>query len=189
MGAVSALACVLLAFELALYFALPWRTAPDARRSPWLAASPTPAAAARATRGPSPTGWPTATPSPVPTATRTPTPTRTPTLTPTPLPTLRPVARIEVTARMSSISPRRGSVVTVYGQITRDGEGIAGVPMRTDWEFRSVTLPCDSTTNSDGVASCSLPILLVAKGEYVTVQVTFTYEGQTYRATTGFTPR
>jgi len=187
MGIVSALACLLLAFELALYSALPWRGALSARKGQLPGATASSALAALPTRGSGPAGW--RTPSPTPMPTHTPTPTRVPSRTPTPPPTPSPTAHVEVTASVSDSSPRRGSVVTVYGRITCDGRGVAGVPMRSDWEFRSVTVPCDSTTNGDGVASCSLPVLLAAKGHYVAVEVAFTYEGRTYRATTGFTPR
>ena len=187
MGAVSAVASLVLALDLALYSALPWRGLPGAGDAPPWLPTPSPALAALPTGVPSPT--PTATPPRSPTPSPTPTATRAPTPTATRLPTLRPASRIEVSARVSDSSPKRGAVVTVYGQITKDGVGVAGVLMETEWEFRSITVPCDSTTNSDGVASCSLPILLAAKGQYVTVQVAFTYQGQTYRATTGFTPR
>jgi len=182
-GAVNVTACLFLGGSLLVYSVLPWRavlsaggtgprlpTAPAAVASlPSLTPSPT------STLWPTPTGMPTATPAP----TRTPQPA--PTATPP------PAARIEVTARMSDSSPRRASLVTVYGQITRDGVPLVGVPMQATWGGRD--LGCDDRSNRAGVASCSLPIFWASKGQYVEVQVTFAYEGQRHSATTGFTPR
>lgn len=189
MGAISVLACLLLALDLVVYSILPWRAALAGRQARLSLAIPAPTATAASTRGPSPTATPTATPTRSPTPTATPTSTRTPTLTPTRRPTLRPAGLVQVSARVSDTTPRRTSVVTVYGQITRDGAGVAGVPMQTEWEFKNTTMRCSDRTGPDGVASCSLPILLAAKGQEVTVRVTFTYEGKAYTATTGFTPR
>lgn len=190
-GAVNVTACLFLGANLLLYSALPWRAlltakdmraqVPTAQPSTAKRPSPTP----RPTLERTPTSEPTATPSP----SATPAPTRAPTPVPTRLPTLTPVGRIAVTARMSDDAPKRVSVVTVYGTITMDGVPLGGVPMKAVWGDGKDPAHCDDRSNADGEAACSLPVLLAKKGQYVPVKVTFTYEGKTYTATTGFTPR
>jgi hypothetical protein len=126
------------------------------------------------------------TPLPIPPA-ATPTATVMPreTATPTPI----PIGSTEVAAWVSNSAPPQYSTVTVYGKITRGGVGIANVPMHTIWHYRTTTSYCDGTSRSDGVASCSRYISRATKGYYVRIDVQFLYQGQTYSASTGFTPR
>jgi hypothetical protein len=185
-GALNVGACLFLALSLVAFSALPWRGLVGSRQA--LARVPTSA--------PSPTWPPTPAASPTPAVTPTPTATLTPAATATPRPTATPEPsptpeppRIEVTAWMSDDSPKRGSRVTVYGRITKDGEGISGVQMRTSWGLRTGTAGCRDRTDDDGTASCSLRIVLARKEQEVPVEVRFTYEGEEYTAMTSFTVR
>ena len=95
---------------------------------------------------------------------------------------------IEVTAWVSDPAPQRYSSVTVYGQITEEGVGLSDVPMETVWHYRTTTATCSATTGPDGVAACTRAIGGATLGHYVRIDATFTYEGRTYSATTGFVP-
>ena len=95
---------------------------------------------------------------------------------------------IEATAYVSDPSPRQNSTVTVYGQITRDGVGILGVPMYTTWHYKTTTSYCSGISGLDGVASCSRMISRATKGYFVSIVVEFTFEGRSHRASTGFSP-
>ena len=130
---------------------------------------------------------PTATATPVARSTNTVVPTPTSTLAPTP--TNTPSVSVEVEAWVSNSSPSQYSTVRAYGKITQGGKGIAGVPMHTTWRYKTTTSYCDGSSGSDGVASCSRSIGRATKGHYVSISVRFTYEGQSYTASTGFTPR
>ena len=105
---------------------------------------------------------------------------------PQPTPTLEP---IEIATWMSDPNPARYSTVTVYSKITRGGVGIPGVPMDTAWHYRTATSHCSGLSGADGVASCSRNIGAATAGYHVQVDVEMTYGGQTYYASTGFTPR
>jgi endonuclease YncB( thermonuclease family) len=114
-----------------------------------------------------------------------------PTATPLPAPTATaPVVQgVQVTAWVSTPSPPQRSSVTVYGQLTVDGRGVAGVPMTTTWHYRTTTSSCEGVTGADGVASCTQSIGSATIGYPVVVDVVFTYQGRTYSAQTRFTPR
>ena len=120
-------------------------------------------------------------------------PTAMPTATPTPMPsataTEPPAGNIEATAWVSNPVPSQYTTMTVYGKITRGGAGVPGVPMHTTWHYRTTTPYCDGVSNSDGVASCSRYISGATKGYYVQIDVTFSYQGQSYTASTGFRPQ
>jgi hypothetical protein len=165
----------------ALYIPLVLRSAPQAEPTPtaWL---PTPFPTATI-------DMPTATPvAPTPTAV---TPTATPVPpTPTPLPPTPPPGEgVQVSAWVSNETPARYTTVTVYGRITHDGVGVASVPMGTVWHYRTTTPGCSAVTGSDGVASCSRAIGGATADYHVRIDVTFSYLGQEYTATTGFTPQ
>lgn len=117
-----------------------------------------------------------------------PTPTATPPPGPTPTPTVG-TPEVQVTAWVSNESPAQRTSVTVYGKLTVGGRGVAGVPMRTTWYYRTTTSTCEGTTGSDGVASCSRLIGSATIGYRVRIDVALDYQGRTYTAQTGFTPR
>lgn len=126
-------------------------------------------------------------PSPVP-----PTPTlRPPTVTPIPLkpsPPAEPTFR--VTASVSNPSPRQSSQMTVAGQLTRDGQGVAGAAMRAIWHYRTTSPTCEGgPTGADGKASCSRNIGGATSGFTVRIEVIFEYQGRTYKGETSFTPQ
>ncbi len=100
-----------------------------------------------------------------------------------------PVKGAAVKAWLSDESPEQRTEVTVYGQFTIDGQGVAGVPMRAVWHYAHSRPACEGVSGADGIASCTRNIGGGAKGLPVRVQVAFTHEGQTYQATTAFTPR
>lgn len=82
-----------------------------------------------------------------------------------------------------------GGSLTVSGAICNNGQGLANIPMHTDWHYRTTTPSCDGVSGPDGVASCSRSIGNAASGFTVVIDVAFTVNGQPYRTTTSFTPR
>jgi hypothetical protein len=100
-----------------------------------------------------------------------------------------PVPPIAASAWVSDPEPPRYSTVTVYGRLTDEGQGVDGVPMEAVWHYRTTTATCTAVTDPDGVASCARAIGGATEGYYVRVDVMFAYQGQTYSATTGFTPK
>ena len=61
--------------------------------------------------------------------------------------------------------------------------------MHVVWHYKSSTPSCDGVTGGDGVAVCERSIGGASKGYYVQLDVSITWQGQTYYATTGFTPQ
>jgi hypothetical protein len=100
-----------------------------------------------------------------------------------------PTGPVAVTAWVSDSAPSQYSDVTVFGRITRGGVGIPGVPMNVTWSERTSLTSCSGWSGWDGWAFCSRAIGGATPGYYVGVQVVFSYQGQLYSATTGFTPR
>ncbi len=94
----------------------------------------------------------------------------------------------ETTCWVSDATPSQYTTVTVYGELTQGGAGLAGVPMEAEWHFRTVTRYCNGISASDGTASCSRQISAATPGYTVYVYVTMTYSGQEYKCTTWFTP-
>jgi hypothetical protein len=136
-----------------------------------------------ATKPVPPTGTPTAIP-----PTRTPTPVP-PTRTPTPTATPTAVIPIVLTASVSNASPTRNSRVTVSGTLTQGRAGISGVKMETTWHYEKTTSACSGVTDSKGTASCTRNISTATSGYFVLIDVSMTYQGQTYTTSTGFTPQ
>jgi len=162
--------------------------------------TPTPSPTATST----PTVTPTATRTPVPTDTPHPTQTSTQTSTPTPTliptstqipvttapqPTSPPVAACEITAWVNDESPAQRQHVYVYGKLICDGQPIASAPMHVVWHYKSTAESCDGVTDETGTAVCERSIGGASKGYYVQLDVTITYNGQNYDASTGFTPQ
>lgn len=116
----------------------------------------------------------------------------TPAPAPLPQPTTAPApsASAVVSAWVSDATPAQYDYVTVYGQITSAGASVSGVPMHTTWHYCTTTSYGDVTySRSDGIASCKRSISRATLGYYVEVDVEMTFQGRSYSATTGFTPR
>lgn len=154
---------------------------------------------------PAPTSTPTSTSTPA----QPPTPTQTPTSAPTPTATdttvvtatptdtalatatatnTAPAENVQVSASVSNEYPSDNSTETVYGTLTANGQGVAGVTMNTTWYYKSTTVGCSGMTDASGSASCSRDISTATKGYTVLVEVSFAYNGQTYTTSTSFTP-
>jgi len=101
------------------------------------------------------------------------------------------VGTVEICAWVDDPTPYRDMGVTVYGQLLDGGVGRNGLPMHTLWHFETTTAACDNQTGYDGagLARCSLPIYKAKVGYTVTIDVTITYDGRMYTASTSFTPQ
>ncbi len=98
-------------------------------------------------------------------------------------------ASTAVQACVTDFSPAKGTNVTVYGRLIVGGQAISGVKMNTSWEYFSRVDTCTSDpSDSNGVARCTLNIGNDSAGYQVTVTVTFTYNGVTYRNEIEFKP-
>jgi hypothetical protein len=78
----------------------------------------------------------------------------------------------ELCAWVSNTAPEQSSSVTVYGRLLVNGAGQSGETMNTTWNYRTTDSTCNSTTGSDGVASCSLAIGNATVGFQVNIEVT-----------------
>ena len=173
--------------------AQPTTIPPSPTRTP---TSPAPTRTPTSTRTPTPTRTPTSTRTPTPT--RTLTPTRTPTVPPataTPVPTVVAnltciqASNVHICAWVSNAAPGRNSDVTVSGSLVAGGAVQPGLPMHSNWHYKSTTSSCEGSTNDGGVASCKRNIGSATLGFTVLVDVQISYGGQGYKATTSFTPR
>jgi hypothetical protein len=135
-----------------------------------------------------PTLPPTATPSP----TDTPAPTDTPVPTDTPIPTNTPVVIRPTTAPFRAYAwvdnyyPAPGSVVTVYGQLFKNGRPVNGAQMGVTWDYTHGEGYCTAYTNIEGKAACSQNIGLPLQNYWVYLDVVFVHEDEIYYAKTGF---
>jgi len=159
---------------------------------------PTPTLVPTATASPTVPSTATASPTPQPTATNFPTVTPLSTFTPIPpsptsVPTvpvtLSPAQTVQASATVSNANPTDNSTVVVFGHLTVNGQGIVGVPMNTTWYYKTTTVGCSGETDSSGTASCSRDIARATRGFFVRIDVVFTYNGQAYTTSTGFTPQ
>ncbi len=75
------------------------------------------------------------------------------------------------------------------GYLACDEQPAVGAPMHTTWKFQTTTTSCDGVTDADGFASCTRAIGDATVGYTVTIDVTFTWQGQTYTDQTSFTPQ
>ena len=150
---------------------------------------------------PTPTNTPTSTPTNTPTDTPTPTntPTDTPTSTPTPTSVATPnganvscpeyTGYVQICAWVSNGSPNQNNTLTVYGRLIASGVPIVGAPMHTVWHYKTTTPTEDCTTGSDGIGRCTRNIGNATAGYTVSVNVTITYQGLNYGASTWFRPQ
>ena len=143
-----------------------------------------------------PTSTVTRTPTLTPTSTATPTTTPTQTRTPTPVPTpsgtnvdCNDFGNVQVCAWVSDGTPTRNSTVAVYGRLYVNGQPVSSLPMHAVWHYATTSPSCDGTTGTSGIASCSRSIGNATIGRTVTINVTITYNGQNFGATTFFVPR
>ena len=87
-------------------------------------------------------------------------------------------------------APTDNSRVTVTSRLTKGGAGVAGTLMSTTWHYKTTTSACGGgPSRADGAMSCTRDISRATKGFTVTIAVVVTYQGQTYRASTGLIPR
>lgn len=110
---------------------------------------------------------------------------------PSPLGAVAPGVPAAVEAVLSDPAPRRTARLTVTGRLLRGDTGIAGVPMRTVWHFRSGDATCNSRSGTDeeGRATCTFSMSGATPGHEVVVDVSFEYEGRTYQTQLRFTPQ
>lgn len=168
--------------------------------TPTLAPTDTP----RSTRTPRPSLTPTRTATPQPTAQPTALPTAKPTRPPTAKPTAPPTPPPPsptpppppgvVNAWVSVPNPARRSPETVFGQLLIEGVGVPGAQMYCIVHYLSYDrrFPEDggfATTDNEGIASTTFSIGGATSGYTVLVDVYISYAGQTYHATTSFTPQ
>ncbi|HET8631807.1 MAG TPA: hypothetical protein VFL91_30655 [Thermomicrobiales bacterium] len=96
----------------------------------------------------------------------------------------------KVTASVSNANPVSNSSVIVSATLTKDGQGVSGATMATTWHYKTTTNSCsDGPSGDDGVMRCALPIGQATSGYSVKIDILVTYQGQTFTATTSFTPQ
>lgn len=101
-----------------------------------------------------------------------------------------PLPPLQVEAAISDPRPPRSARMTVTGRLWRGDTGIAGVPLRSVWHFRSGDATCRGLpTGPDGRATCTLNMSGATADYPVTVDVFFEHDGQTYQAQVTFIPR
>lgn len=93
-----------------------------------------------------------------------------------------------ITAYMSDPHPQKNTNVAVYGKLMVNGFPANGATMNTTWHYKTTTSNCSGVAGPDGIASCVKNVGNVTIGFTVVVDVTMTYNGQNYYATTSFTP-
>jgi hypothetical protein len=155
------------------------------------AVSATAAAPTATSEPPSPTAQVIIPPTSTPVIVAPPPPTSTP-VPPPPAPS--PTATIAaincvVLATVANPAPIVGSNQTVTGQVSCGGKAVSGVQMAALFSFPSTTATCAGTSDSAGLASCSLRLLEATPNVFVTVNVCFSYQGEAFCGKTGFTPQ
>ena len=72
-----------------------------------------------------------------------------------------------------------------------NGVGEAGLTMRTQWMYATVTRSCDvdPVTDAAGLAFCTRGIGGATVGRQVNIDVSMLYQGNNYTATTWFVPQ
>ncbi len=79
--------------------------------------------------------------------------------------------------------------MTVTATMTNNGQPVSGAPMTATWFYKTTSPSCTGKTNSAGVASCTRYIAGATKGYQVRINVAISWNGQTYTASTSFTPK
>ena len=113
-----------------------------------------------------------------------------PVLRPT-APPVAPANTARLVASVSNASPTKNTVVTVTATLTDGGgQGLAGATMQTTWRYKTTTSSCaGGPSGASGTMTCGRSISQATAGYTVAIDVLVTYQGQTYRTTTSFTPR
>lgn len=106
-----------------------------------------------------------------------------------PQPTSPPSVSCVITASVNDETPAQRQHVYVSGTLLCGEQPIAGAPMHVVWHYKSTNETCDGVTDASGIAVCERSIGGASKGYYVRLDLTITHNGQTYYATTGFTPQ
>ncbi len=126
----------------------------------------------------------------LPTLTLSPMPTQSPLATPLPSPTSPAKEKCTIDAWVSNEEPDPDEELSVFAELLCDNVGVGGAPMQTKWNFEDGAQSCDEgTTDEDGFVSCTLNIGAAKSGYYVRIDITITWQGQAYTATSGFTPK
>lgn len=118
-----------------------------------------------------------------------PTPT-TPAATSTASPTPTSTALIcSASAQVNNSSPVKNSNITLTAVLSCTSGSPGGATMTSLWHFKTTTTGCDGTAAPNGVVSCTRSIGNATSGFTVTIDVTMAKDGQTWTATTEFTPQ
>ena len=109
-------------------------------------------------------------------------------------PTATTVAPFIVRAQLRPQEPRLGqdeNVVIQGSFVTNQGRPVAGAQLAAQVNYPSgpKTFTSEVTTFQDGRADLAVPVAPATRGATVRVEVIMRYQGQEYRANTGFTVR
>jgi hypothetical protein len=130
-------------------------------------------------------------------------PTAISTLTPTAVPTAAKATKVlpaygclptitildtVVQACMDKPNPDQNDNLVVTTRMSMAGKPIAGAPVKTTWNYRTVRSECTTTSNTDGIGFCQRNIGDATLGYRVIVEVQYDYQGKGYRGETSFTP-
>lgn len=110
-----------------------------------------------------------------------------PPVTPSP-----PPYQIRVTMRPQEAQLGRDENVVVHVQmVTNQGRPVSGALMSAVVSYPSgpKTFKSEISTFPDGVLDLAVPVAPATRGSNVRVEVTMTYQGQDFKATSGFTVR
>jgi hypothetical protein len=103
-----------------------------------------------------------------------------------------PPYQIRVTMRPQEAQLGRDENVVVHVQmVTSQGRPVSGALMSAAVSYPSgpKTFKSEISTFPDGVLDLAVPVAPATRGSNVRVEVTMTYQGQDYKATSGFTVR
>ncbi|HEX2911359.1 MAG TPA: hypothetical protein VH186_11155 [Chloroflexia bacterium] len=101
---------------------------------------------------------------------------------------ITPTGHVLIQTCLDNASPAQNSNVTVYGRLVVDGKPASGQSFNTIWHFKSGDVTCDSTTDAQGVASCTENIGAAPSDFSVKVEIHFNYRGQVYTNYALFNP-
>jgi hypothetical protein len=100
--------------------------------------------------------------------------------------------QIRVTMRPQDVQLGRDENVVIHVQmVTNQGRPVSGAVMSANVNYPSgpKTFKSDISTFPDGALDLAVPVAPATRGSNVRVEVVMTYQGQDYRATSGFTVR
>jgi hypothetical protein len=109
---------------------------------------------------------------------------------PQPGPSPSPGANFQVAVSVSDGNPAQESNVTVVAVLTNNGQGVTGATMQATWRYKTTTSTCDGgPSGGDGKMSCTKNVGSATSGFAVVIDVVVSYQGQTFTASTSFTPK